>query len=141
MGLSWISSAYSNGALSYLGPLLVQRAHWRVESLPFGAPEDRLARVRDWREALGLPERIYVRVPDEGKPIYVDLASPVSIEMLIRFTRRAPFLSISEMYPAPGGLWLRDRAGESYTSELRMIAVDPKPFDAERVWAAAAHLI
>lgn len=128
------------GPRRYLGPLLVARAHWRVEALPFlDAKADRPARVRAWRDALGLPERIFVRSPSEVKPVYVDLASPVSVEMLVRLARRAPYLSISEMFPSPEGLWLRDGAGRAYTSELRFIAVDPQPFDGAQVWGAAAH--
>ena len=73
-------------------------------------------------------------------PIYVDFASAVSVEMLVRFARRASYLSISEMYPGPQGLWLRDRVANSYTSEVRLIAVDPEAFDEGKVWAAAARL-
>lgn len=127
------------GPRRYLGPVVVQRAHWRVESLPFAEDVvDRDARAAAWREELGLPERVFVRVPHEQKPIYVDLTSPLSTEMLVRFARGASCVSISEMYPGPEGLWLRDREGHSYTSEVRLIAVDPEPFDEQKVWAAAA---
>jgi lantibiotic biosynthesis dehydratase-like protein len=117
----------------YLGPLVVQRAQWRVKTLPD-------SRIDAWRMELGMPQRVFVRVPREMKPIYVDFASPVSVEMLRRFARGATSISISEMLPGPGGLWLRDRQGNSYTSELRMMAVDPKAFSGRRVWQAAAEL-
>jgi len=113
----------------FIGPLVVQRAQWRVSSLP--------GDVRQWRELLGIPERVFVRVPGEIKPIYADLTSPVSADMLVRFARGAPHVTISEMLPGPDGLWLRDAAERTYTSELRMIAVDPKPFDPAKVWPAA----
>ncbi|HEX6097753.1 MAG TPA: hypothetical protein VF432_15610, partial [Thermoanaerobaculia bacterium] len=103
-----------------LGGLVLQRAQWRV-------PPDRI-------DTLDLPERVFVRVPSEIKPIYVDFASPVSREMLARFTAGAPHVTISEMLPGPEGLWLRDAEGHTYTSELRTIAVDPHPFDPARVW-------
>jgi hypothetical protein len=32
------------------------------------------------------------------------------------------------MLPDPGGCWLRDSAGERYTSEVRLLAVDPTPY-------------
>jgi hypothetical protein len=32
------------------------------------------------------------------------------------------------MLPAPDELWLTDKEGRTYTSELRMVAVDPKPW-------------
>ncbi len=113
----------------WIGPLVVNRAQWRISSVPVD--------VRQWRELLGIPERVFVRVPGEVKPIYADLSSPVSTDMLARFARGAPHITISEMLPGPDGLWLRDAAGRTYTSELRMIAVDPKAFDSAKVWPAA----
>jgi len=113
-----------------IGPLVVQRAQWRVESLPFRDRDGAAA----WRETMGIPERVYVRVPGEMKPIYADLASPMSVDMLVRFAAGAPRVSISEMFPGPDGLWLRDAEGNAYTSELRCIAVDPRPFDERKVW-------
>lgn len=117
----------------YLGPLVVQRAQWRVDSLPFHDCEGAAA----WREPLAIPERVFARVPGEMKPIYVDLLSPTSVDMLVRFAAGAPRVTISEMYPGPDGLWLRDAEGNTYTSELRCIAVDPVPFDERKVWRAA----
>lgn len=117
----------------YLGPLVVQRAQWRVESLPFRDCEGAAA----WRGAMGIPERVFARVPGEMKPIYVDLTSPVSVEMFVRFAAGARKVTISEMYPGPDGLWLRDGEGNAYTSEMRCIAVDPRPFDERKVWRAA----
>jgi hypothetical protein len=35
-------------------------------------------------------------------------------------------IGISEMYPDLTGAWLVDAAGEAYTSELRMVAVEPR---------------
>ena len=123
------------GPRRYLGPLLVQRAHWRVEKFPFlKNKSDRAGAVAGWRESLRLPRRIFVRSPLEIKPVYVDLCAPLSIEMLVHFARQAPYLSISEMYPGPDELWLSDAAGERYTSELRFLAVDPQPFDDAQVW-------
>jgi hypothetical protein len=104
-----------------LGHLVLQRAQWRVP--PEGIGE------------LDLPERVFVRVPSEIKPIYVDFTSPVSREMLTRFTQGAPHVTISEMLPTPEGLWLRDAEGRTYTSELRLIATDPHPPDPKKVWS------
>ena len=103
-----------------IGVLVVQRAQWRVSP-------DRVP-------SLDLPERVFVRVPSEIKPVYVDFASPISRDLLARFTRDAPHVTISEMLPGPSGLWLRDGEGRRYTSELRMIAVDPRQYEGGRVW-------
>jgi hypothetical protein len=139
-GLSLTDGADA-GPRRYLGPLVVQRAYRRIAALPFDeTPDGRDRRVAAWREELGLPERIFVRAPEEMKPIYVDLTSALSLDMLVRFARHASSLTLTEMYPGPQGLWLRDGDGAAYTGELRLIAVDPRPFDGDRVWDAAARL-
>jgi hypothetical protein len=136
-----LSGGAATGLRRYLGPLLVQRAFWHVEAPSFlKAGGDLVLRVQEWSRELNLPARVFVRLVEEVKPIYVDFASEVSVEMFVHFARRSTQLSISEMYPGPEGLWLRDEDGQSYTSELRMIAVDPNSFDAARVWSAAATL-
>lgn len=132
-----LSDGLATGARRYLGPLLVQRANWRITELPFlNQRSGRLAAVQAWRESLQIPERVFMRSPKEVKPIYVDFRSELSVEMLVRFARQAPHISFSEMLPDSSGLWLRDASGDSYTSELRFIAVDPQPFDGATVWAA-----
>jgi hypothetical protein len=119
-----------------LGPLVVQREGWRFETatLPLEG-EDRVDRMRRFRAEQRLPERVFVRSPEEVKPIYVDFESPLSIEMLIRLARQAPTISVSEMLPGPQGLWLGDTHGRRYVSELRLLAVDPEPWRPELIWA------
>ncbi|MBY0589284.1 lantibiotic dehydratase family protein [bacterium] len=133
-----VQAGTEHGLRRYLGPLVVQRAHWRTGVLPFlDSKADRLMQVQSWRSQFALPERLFVRLPTEVKPIYVDLTSEISVEMLVRFARQAPYLLLSEMFPGPDGLWLRDSSDQSYTSELRMLAVDPQPYDPARVWNGA----
>jgi hypothetical protein len=129
------------GPRRYLGPLLIQRAHRRVDTHTLLQAASRGDTQLDaWRTARALPERAFVRSPRETKPIYVDFRSTVSVDMLIRLARQTETLSIAEMYPDPDGLWLRDAAGRSYTSELRFMAVDPEPFDGGQVWTRAARV-
>ena len=121
-----------DGPRRTLGGLVVQRAHWRFsrEALAFlDEPEGRAERVQAFCAAHGLPQRVFVRSPEEVKPVYVDWSAPVLVEMLARLSRQAPWLSFSEMLPGPGELWLRDAAGAAYVCELRCIAVDPQPWD------------
>ena len=67
----------------------------------------------------------------ERKPTYVDLSSPLFVELFARFVRVAQrehpsaLVTISEMLPAPDGAWLPDAAGEPHTCELRFVAVEP----------------
>ena len=72
--------------------------------------------------------------PTEKKPFFVDLASLLSIDLLARFIHQSQMtcsgdtlVSVTEMLPDPDHLWLSDSAGNRYTSELRLVAVDQSP--------------
>ncbi len=122
-----LSDGLDAGPRRTLGGLVVQRAHWklpRVATEQLDVPELRA----EFREAHGLPRRVFVRSPQEVKPLYIDFEAPVLVELLARLARQAEWLSFSEMLPGPEGLWLRDAAGQRFVCELRCIAVDPKSF-------------
>lgn len=76
---------------------------------------------------------MFVRSPHDVKPIYLDWDAPVLVEVLARLARQAPWLSFSEMLPGPDELWLKDKGGAAYVSELRCIAVDPLAWDGRRL--------
>ncbi|MFF4832708.1 lantibiotic dehydratase [Streptomyces sp. NPDC001315] len=89
----------------------------------------RYAAARRWRAEHGLPERGFYRVPVERKPMAVDFRSLPLVNLLAKSVRRtaetgAGDFTLSEMLPDIERLWLRDHAGERYTAELRIIAVD-----------------
>ena len=76
---------------------------------------------------------MFCRFTGERKPIYTDLTSLASIDLISRALRRArrhagddATVTISEMLPAPDQACLTDAQGQRYTSELRMVAVDQK---------------
>lgn len=118
-----------------LDGVVLQRARWRFDrdALAFLQGPEREAGLAQLVQAHGLPRRVFVRSPDEVKPVYVDLDAPVLVEALARLARPAAWLSFSEMLPGPDELWLRDAEGQRYVCELRCIAVDPVPFDAAQV--------
>jgi hypothetical protein len=75
-----------------------------------------------------MPRRVFVRMPDERKPTYLDVDSPVLTRIFCRQVRRRAetaelLVAVSEMLPQPEHCWL-DLDGERYTSELRLAAVD-----------------
>ena len=88
--------------------------------------------VRRWRRALGLPERVFVRVDTELKPCFVDLTSPVYARLLCTLLRAAraragdsAALTVTELLPGAEHAWLTDAEGRRYSSELRLQIRDP----------------
>ena len=118
--------------------LVVSRETWC-----FGAEElvwtrasseaERFLGARGWARSGGLPAQVFVKLKGERKPMYVDMESPVLVELLGRAVRRAAGSSgaregeeveVTEMLPGVEEAWLPDGAGQRYTSELRLVAVD-----------------
>jgi hypothetical protein len=83
----------------------------------------------DQRQEHGLPERVFYRVHCELKPTAADFSSIVRINVFAKHVhqsqaaRHAEF-TVTETLPGPGQLWLADREGRRYSSELRTIAHD-----------------
>lgn len=89
---------------------------------------ERYAAARHWAAGHGLPERVFVVVPVERKPIAIDLRSLPLVNLFAKAVRRtsqtaAATFSLSEALPDVDELWLQDAEGRRYTSELRFIAV------------------
>jgi hypothetical protein len=109
--------------------LVIARERWRFagQDLAFArasTPRDRFVAAQGWREAHSLPRFLFAKVAEEPKPLYVDLSSSSYVEILARWARSA-VVEVSEMVPDHESCWLVDAAGQRYTSELRMTAVDP----------------
>jgi hypothetical protein len=116
--------------------LVVRRETWCFlpGDLAFAFEEseaERFLAARRWARSLGIPRFAFVRSSLEIKPIYVDFDSPVAVSILAKLVRSAKAdvsgkatLKLSEMLPTLEDAWLVDAAGERYTSELRIVAVD-----------------
>jgi hypothetical protein len=90
--------------------------------------QQRYARARRWRAESGMPERGFVRVPVERKPMAVDFRSLPLVNLLGKSIRRTAEagsgeITITEMLPDIDQLWLADAGGRRYTAEVRMVAV------------------
>ncbi|TMQ70350.1 MAG: hypothetical protein E6K80_08815 [Candidatus Eisenbacteria bacterium] len=75
-----------------------------------------------WRERHGLPRHAFVHTSRESKPFYVDLESPLFVDLLRRALHDLAHaehaaLIVSEMLPGPLELWVTDEAG-AYASEF-----------------------
>jgi len=121
--------------------LVIVREAWRFEAaqIEFAQLRDepaRFAASRRWRRAAGVPRHVFVKVTGEVKPFFVDFDSVISVNILAKSIRRLQersaespdiFVQFSEMLPSVESLWLTDSAGDRYTSELRIVAVDQRP--------------
>jgi hypothetical protein len=115
--------------------MVLSRETWRFPAgtLAFAAEKSearRFVAARTWREEQELPRFVFVVSPAEPRPFYVDLDSPVYVNILAKAIRRlskagpAAVLTVSEMLPSPEQAWLTDEQGARYCSELRFVAVD-----------------
>jgi hypothetical protein len=122
----------------WVDDLVVTRESWTVPLAGFELPRHpatELAGFQMIRRAaarLGLPRFVFVKLPGELKPFYVDLTSSAQAAALVSAIRRAreteeqdSRVRFTEMLPAPDQVWLPGPNGERYTSELRLQVVDP----------------
>lgn len=98
------------------------------------AAADRFIAARCWANRHQMPRFVFVKVPTEQKPCFIDFDSPISIDMLAKMVRQNMeqhpddlCVTITEMLPTPDQLWLRDADDRHYSSELRFVAVDLAP--------------
>jgi hypothetical protein len=116
--------------------LVVARETWRTTLAETGlatvtGERERYLAVRRWRRELGLPDRVFVKLAAETKPVYADLTSPVLAGSLCAMVRaahragRADAVTVTEVLPDTGDHWLADAEGRRYSSEIRLQIVDP----------------
>jgi hypothetical protein len=114
--------------------LVLSREQWAFQVADSGwaftkNEQERYRLARRWRHEHQLPERVFFRVPTEAKPVAADFRSIALINLFakhIRQTKAAGHAgyTVTEMLPDLDQLWLADRAGRRYTSELRFVAFD-----------------
>jgi hypothetical protein len=109
--------------------LVVQRESWIFEpgELAFASAStgfERWCGARRWMHAAGLPRWVFVRIPEELKPYFIDFESAISVELLAKLVRKASRIKVSEMLPTPDQAWLTDAEGRRYSCELRASALD-----------------
>jgi hypothetical protein len=108
-----------------IGGVCVQRARVTVTvpaEIERAAGADRMLLAWRWAGRLGLGERVFVRAAAERKPVYIDFASPLLVDVLVRMGAGGTALQLSELLPGRDELWLTGPGGR-HTAELRMLAV------------------
>lgn len=116
--------------------LVIARESWsfpaqELRCIDHEEEHQRFLAARRWKLEHSLPRFVFVKVPVEVKPLYLDLDSPVYVEIFVKMVRRMlashrahePIV-ITEMLPGPEELWLTDAEGQTYTCELRIVAKD-----------------
>jgi hypothetical protein len=105
----------------------------------------RMLAARRWARDQYLPRFVFVRVPVEVKPFYVDFDSLIYLSLCARAIRRTreqspanPCVTVSEMLPDHAGAWLSDAEERRYTSELRLVVADTSLDDRPPRAAAAS---
>jgi hypothetical protein len=124
--------------------LVISRESWTacVSELSFAWEKDESRRylgMRRWAASQRMPPAMFAKTPLEVKPVYLHLDGPIYVETVCKMIRsletaKGPDAEIafSEMLPSHEHLWLRDAAGNRYTSELRFTIVDLRLRAAER---------
>jgi hypothetical protein len=113
---------------------VLSREQWTVQVADSGwafakDEQERYYLARRWRQDHQLPERVFYRVPVELKPTAADFRSIVLVNLFAKHIRQTHAAghaeyTVTEMLPDLGQLWLTDREGRRYSSELRIIAYD-----------------
>jgi hypothetical protein len=99
--------------------------------------QERFYLARRWRQEHQLPERVFYRVPVELKPAAADFSSIVLVNLFAKHIRQTQaaghtHFTVTEMLPDLDQLWLTDRQGQRYSSELRIVAYDSMATDQAR---------
>jgi hypothetical protein len=150
--LDFFSEILSGESVNYMSPiaprphvprltidqLVIQRESWSfaASDLVFATGKDqneRFLSARRWQKKHNMPRLVFVRVPVELKPFYVDFDSPIYVENLAKMVkrtlaekslRREGAVKVVEMLPSSKQLWLPDAQGNKYTCEFRIVALD-----------------
>ncbi len=114
--------------------LVLSREQWAFQvadtAWAFAKDErERFHLARRWQREHQLPKRVFYRVPIELKPTAADFRSIVLVNLLAKHIRRTHAaghagFTVTEMLPDLDQLWLSDRHGQRYSSELRIVAYD-----------------
>lgn len=112
--------------------LIVTREQWRSDCAATGVVDtadcvEQYVALRRWRGDNGFPERVFVKLGTEVKPVYLDFTSPVLVSSVAAMIRSAALehgatttLTVSELLPDLDANWLPDADGHRYVSEVRL---------------------
>ena len=110
--------------------VIYQRERWSIAGATLCVPQAHGFELflEMWRrkEQLGLPDELFVRAPQEPKPIYIDLTNHFLVELLQHVAGQSQHLTLTEMLPNSRQLWLEGADGR-YCCEFRTMAIGRLP--------------
>jgi hypothetical protein len=115
--------------------LVIEREQWTFDAsaVAFAQAEgllDTFIEARRWAGRIGVPRYLYAKVDGEPKPVFLDMESPVYVDLVARMIRAAAKrdakarASFTEMLPSLDHLWLTDENGRACTSELLLVTFE-----------------
>ena len=106
------------------GNVVLFRRRWvfGAGELPAGkSAEEFFLHTQRWRKEQGMPLQVFIHSEREPKPFYVNLGSEAFVDLFRRAVISPPDapgrVHVTEMFPGPGELWVRDQRGR-YASEF-----------------------
>jgi hypothetical protein len=123
-----------------LGKIVIERARWDIENsvLPHRQPHEGDAeyyrRLLSWKQELGLPDQIFVRVNhstvreniEDHKPIMFDFNNYLHMQYFDKLVKPTDYsITITEMLPTPQDLFFQ-QAGERFVTELQFEVSEQK---------------
>jgi lantibiotic biosynthesis dehydratase-like protein len=108
------------------GDAIFLRETWKIPAVRLlqcghaGSPAQSFDEIQRLAAELGCPQHVFIKIPGERKPYFVDLENWLLLDMILRQVKKvsASEIVVSEMLPPPDSLWLTDSKGR-HTSELR----------------------
>jgi hypothetical protein len=132
-----LADAGPHGPRITIDRMVIARETWRTTVRECGLAAagkgaDAFLAARRWRQELGLPEQVFIKIGTEVKPFFVDFTGPLYVDSLLHMLRAAQSeggdqiqVCVTEMLPTPDQAWLPDARGRRYISELRLHIRDP----------------
>ena len=106
--------------------VVLQRRRWRLDRAGAGLPPayqgtsyQMFCDMRRLRRNKSLPERVFVKLTGEPKPIFLDFRSYLLLEAFEGLFGQGKDAVVTEMLPDGDELWLTDHEGRQVTAELR----------------------
>ena len=117
--------------------LIIQRETWffNYSELPFIISKKTsyadFISSSNWIKAQSMPNQIFIKIPGELKPIYIDFRAPKLMIFFCKLLHKAQLklesdftITFSEMLPNQEEAWLTDAESQAYFSEFRIVAFD-----------------